>query len=368
MDAIPTDPRFGLNGRNQAFRRERRIMAFALLLALMGIAGLIALIVWQGQSGTRHTGGVASVPLQAEAAPVPPDLASPGFMPLSEDSAKAMNAEIPLSNKPLEAAVPFRMAFDSSAIINRITALDCLTAAIYYEAANEPGQGQRAVAQVVLNRMRHPAYPHSVCGVVYQGSERSTGCQFSFTCDGSLSRTPSSTGWTRARSVASAALSGYVEPSVGTATHYHANYVVPYWASAMDKIAVIGAHIFYRWRGAWGTRRAFQSAYVGETQVGKGVPTDMPGLTGPTIVPEMDASISEPSLEDRPLADQAGIVAEPRGRLSSKPNADLEIDRPQRRLKADEERGVLKEGGLNEPYGDTRGMPAGGPVPTDSVP
>src|SRR5690606_37364832 len=81
-------------------------------------------------------------------------------------------------------------------------ALECLTAAIYYEAASESDDGQRAVAQVILNRVRHPAFPNSVCGVVYQGSERATGCQFSFSCDGAMARKPSTTGWARAQRIA----------------------------------------------------------------------------------------------------------------------------------------------------------------------
>jgi len=74
--------------------------------------------------------------------------------------------------------------------LDQMRALTCLTQAVYYEAASEPDGGQRAVAQVVLNRVAHPAYPKTVCGVVYQGSERSTGCQFTFTCDGALARMP----------------------------------------------------------------------------------------------------------------------------------------------------------------------------------
>jgi hypothetical protein len=138
-----------------------------------------------------------------------------------------------------------------------------LTAAIYYEAASESEDGQRAVAQVVLNRVRHPVYPASVCGVVYQGSERTTGCQFSFTCDGSLRRTPSAYGWRRARQFAAAALSGKVFEGVGYATHYHTNWVVPYWAKTLDKTTAIGAHIFYRWKGHWGTPAAFRERYSG---------------------------------------------------------------------------------------------------------
>jgi hypothetical protein len=116
---------------------------------------------------------------------------------------------------------------------------------------------------VVLNRVRHPAFPSSVCGVVYQGSTRATGCQFTFTCDGSLARAPERSSWNRAREVAKAALAGFVQPSVGNATHYHANYVAPYWAPTLAKSAAIGAHLFYRWSGGWGRPAAFTQSYTG---------------------------------------------------------------------------------------------------------
>jgi hypothetical protein len=114
----------------------------------------------------------------------------------------------------------------------------------------------------VLNRVRHPAYPASVCGVVYQGHERPTGCQFTFTCDGSLLRAPMRAYWDRARLVAQAAMNGYVYAPVGNATHYHTSYVVPYWASSLVKSAVVGAHIFYRWAGSWGRPAAFGQRYA----------------------------------------------------------------------------------------------------------
>lgn len=141
-------------------------------------------------------------------------------------------------------------------------ALDCMTAAVYYEAANEPISGQRAVAQVILNRVRHPAFPDSVCGVVFQGSERATGCQFTFTCDGSLYRKPSAALWSQARTVAAGALGGFVETSVGHATHYHAKYVVPYWAPSLTKLTTIGMHIFYQWKGGWSKPSAFSDRYA----------------------------------------------------------------------------------------------------------
>jgi Cell Wall Hydrolase len=129
-------------------------------------------------------------------------------------------------------------------------AVTCLTEAISYEAGNESGAGQEGVAQVILNRVRHPAFPSTVCGVIYQGSERKTGCQFTFTCDGSLRRSRSITSLARARVVAERVLAGEASALVGGATHYHADYVSPYWAPSLVKVAHIGAHIFYRMPGA----------------------------------------------------------------------------------------------------------------------
>jgi hypothetical protein len=133
---------------------------------------------------------------------------------------------------------------------DRTRAEECLTAAIYYEAANEPTAGQEAVAQVILNRMRHPSYPKSVCGVVYQGSERRTGCQFTFTCDGSLNRRPSTSGWARAGVVARRALSGHVAAEVSAATHYHTRWISPYWSPSLIRLGEVGAHVFYRMPGS----------------------------------------------------------------------------------------------------------------------
>lgn len=190
----------------------------------------------------------------------PPRLVPLIYKPLTKDQAIAENDEIPFSKAPIEKAPPYVLPVEVSIISGRRSSLDCLTSTIYYEAAHEPDVGKRAVAQVVLNRARHPAFPSSVCGVVYQGSDRRTGCQFTFTCDGSLARRPTRKGWEEARTIATSALSGAVEPSVGMATHYHASYVVPYWAPSLDKIVKLGVHIFYRWRGGWGKRRAFDQA------------------------------------------------------------------------------------------------------------
>jgi hypothetical protein len=138
-----------------------------------------------------------------------------------------------------------------------------LAAAVYYEAADQPLQGQEAVAQVVLNRVRHIAYPKSVCGVIYEGATR-PGCQFTFACDGSLGRPPRGQGWRTAVGVAEQALDGFVEPSVGASTHYHTVYVHPVWDDTMRMVRRIGAHQFYRFNGAMGQASALAGAYAGE--------------------------------------------------------------------------------------------------------
>ncbi|MBS0481128.1 MAG: cell wall hydrolase [Proteobacteria bacterium] len=194
---------------------------------------------------------------------VPPPLPEQAFKPLSPQEAEKANLAIVTSDLPIEPARPFNILASPATQIDQHSALDCLTAAVYYEAASETEQGQRGVAQVVLNRLRHPAFPKSVCGVVFQGAERTTGCQFTFTCDGSLRRTPSAPAWARARRIADDALHGRVESSVGMATHYHTVWVLPYWASSLAKITTIGAHIFYRWDGYWGKRQAFVGQYAG---------------------------------------------------------------------------------------------------------
>ena len=139
-------------------------------------------------------------------------------------------------------AEPYAASRDPS-VFDR--SLQCLTEAIYYEARNQSDDGQRAVAQVVLNRVRHPAYPNTVCGVVYQGSERTTGCQFSFTCTGVMGPIGDPVAWDRARRIANAALRGSVYRPVGLAVNYHTTAIHPYWAPSLNVQTTVGAHIFY---------------------------------------------------------------------------------------------------------------------------
>lgn len=185
-----------------------------------------------------------------------PDL---GFDATSPEEAQRLNAAMPGFAGEVSGARPFVLATSS---LERARAVQCLTDAIYYEAALEPRDGQEAVAQVVLNRVRDPNFPNSVCGVVFQGSQ-SGGCQFSFTCDGSMQRAPASWAWKQAEDVANRALNGYVAASVGTSTHYHADYVMPYWSPTLIKLKQIGRHIFYRWRGGAGEAQAFVQRYAG---------------------------------------------------------------------------------------------------------
>ena len=173
-----------------------------------------------------------------------------------------INATIPFSAEanPRASSTVFRAAGPA----DQVRSLNCLAEAIYYEARSESEEGQRAVAQVVLNRVRHPAYPGSVCGVVYQGPLRAGGgCQFTFTCDGSLVRVPFGEDWARARRIAAEALAGYVFAPVGLATNYHTQQVLPDWAFRLAKATVIGNHIFYRMPGVWGGPAAFSQAYRG---------------------------------------------------------------------------------------------------------
>jgi spore germination cell wall hydrolase CwlJ-like protein len=187
-----------------------------------------------------------------------PALPVPAVEPLlldtsKPDEARRLNAAIPFSTADNPAARPFHYAGDQTSLAR---ATDCLAAALIYEAGDDP-VGQRAVGQVVLNRLRHPAYPKTVCGVVFQGQERATGCQFTFTCDGAMTRTPSTAAWERARGLASKMLAGDVYAPVGYSTHYHTDWVVPYWSSSLEKVAAVDTHLFFRWTGWWGTPGAF---------------------------------------------------------------------------------------------------------------
>jgi spore germination cell wall hydrolase CwlJ-like protein len=235
---------------------------------------------------------------------------------LEGDEARRINSLIPATSAPILPAKPFVLTARSTA--ERERAVRCLANAVYYEAALEPDAGQRAVAQVVLNRVRDPNFPKSVCGVVYEGWERTTGCQFSFTCNGALLSGPIPVLYSRARKVAEAALNGSVMTEVGSATHYHADYVAPYWAPTLNKLGQIGQHIFYRWPGSAGEVAAFTGRYRGgELALSEAV------LTGRAPRPNLDPAESSPPAVQLLLASASATPA---------PEATVQL--PGRRRKA----------------------------------
>ena len=252
--AVEMTSSFALLSRRPAVEQVRAAAAIGAVVAASAAAAM-AFVGWGDAPAAEAP---SPGPGMVLAPPAPPPLLLRDVAPAD---ALSINRAIPLSTEPNPAARPFKLRADGA---THERALQCLAEAVYYEAATEPLDGQRAVAQVVLNRVRHPAFVPSVCGVVYHGSTRTTGCQFSFTCDGSLRRTPSVAGWRQARAIAAEALAGAVFRPAGYATHYHADYVVPYWADSLSKNAVIGRHIFYRWPQWWGTPPAFRRRHSGQ--------------------------------------------------------------------------------------------------------
>jgi spore germination cell wall hydrolase CwlJ-like protein len=237
----------------------RRVAAATLLLGATVAA--VAIYTLAGPTAGGKASVTREVPRTAPSSSAILNLPAPNLLrPLSPEEATKENADRPFVNRPDSPASRFVLKTDAE---DRDRALNCLTQAVYYEAAGEGADGGRAVAQVVLNRMHHPGYPASVCGVVYQGADRANGCQFTFTCDGSLLRVPVASLWARSRKIAEDALAGKVFGPIGHATHYHADYVLPYWADSLDKTIQIGRHIFYRLRSSLGDSRSFFQRYAG---------------------------------------------------------------------------------------------------------
>ncbi|PKB24831.1 spore germination cell wall hydrolase CwlJ-like protein [Novosphingobium kunmingense] len=309
-------PRRGLRTVGRRHRGRLRGRRIAVLLAMFAVPALAAPGGWQAfdiGNAQRSATVIDPMPFERSGDSFP----GSAFYYLAPDPALRIGDGIrsdadgaigPVD--PLVGPLARALRVDNSGV-DRTRALQCLTAAIYYEAASEPDQGQRAVAQVVLNRVAHPSFPNTVCGVVYQGSERTTGCQFSFTCDGSLARAPSRFFWQRAMLAAQAALSGYVEPSVGLATHYHTIAVHPAWDRDMNHIRTIGAHMFFRWKSRAGDAANFRFAYLG------GEP-----LAAPHPRNAAADRVADPSLDPLTLARafEAGLKAAP-GETGSQANA-----------------------------------------------
>jgi spore germination cell wall hydrolase CwlJ-like protein len=215
-------------------------------------------MAYVARSGTADTGG-ATVLLPIPAA-IHQGLSDVAMQhPLASNASDLLKLTARVNPALLHAAAlqtvsPFRLADPGDAAHD----LDCLTAAVYYEARGESREGQAAVAQVVLNRVRSPAFPKTVCSVVYQGAAQHS-CQFSFACNGQMAARHESAAWERSRAVAGRALGGYVMGQVGGATHFHVATLGALWNGSMVEVARVGQHIFY---GFGGHRGALASDMV----------------------------------------------------------------------------------------------------------
>jgi spore germination cell wall hydrolase CwlJ-like protein len=231
-----------------------------LALALVAAALVLALYARLGPEAAPPGRAGAKVPPIEQLPARPEALVEQQLAPLTPEEARRRNAAVPFADLHPTPAQPFKFA---GSALDRARATDCLALAAMAEAGSSEA-GQRAVMQVVLNRVRHPAFPRTVCGAVFAGSQRKTGCQFTFTCDGALARTHSDSAWTEARQRAEQALGGRVYTPVGLATHYHTDWVYPYWSPELGKVARVETHLFFRWPGYWGSRQAMTSRYAGD--------------------------------------------------------------------------------------------------------
>jgi len=182
--------------------------------------------------------------------------------------------------------VTSRLRFAAIGALDGARDLDCLTQAVYYEARGESDRGQAAVAQVVLNRLRHPAFPKTICAVVFQGAgARKADCQFSFVCDGSMRQARDDEAWDKAQHIAARALSGVVMADIGAATHFHAVSLGPQWGDGLVRVATVGLHVFYK----FGHAHAPFQAQVFQANLDRG------SQARPTEVKPVLASLLPPS-------------------------------------------------------------------------
>jgi spore germination cell wall hydrolase CwlJ-like protein len=190
---------------------------------------------------------ISPVVSSAATAPVYAIEGKPVLLRLASLRPTLVNLEAP-GSKPLPMTVVRDEVVNRPAYQAYLAEKNCLATAIYFEARGETAKGQKAVAEVVLARTRVPGRPKTICGVVYEGSKRRTGCQFSFTCDGIADRVVNKEAWRQATRIAANVMrtGGKVNAVAGGATFYHADYVSPGWATRMVKVAEIGTHIFYR--------------------------------------------------------------------------------------------------------------------------
>lgn len=274
----------------------------AVVVALVAAISVVLALVLQGTSPKD---------LSSPATPLSALPGLPGEAPVLDvrsaidpDDARTRNAADPFFAGKVQPAPPFRLT-TMGADFDR--ARECLALAAMAEAG-PTDEGQRAVMQVILNRVRHPAFAKTVCGVVFEGAERHTGCQFSFTCDGSLARQYGKASWDAARARATAMLRGQVYAKVGNATHYHTDWVYPYWSPQLVKLTQVETHLFFRWPGFWGTPAAMRAPYRG------GEPA-MAGLLGGEVEAAAPMATFAPLPSDTPAISSGTVAArDPSGR------------------------------------------------------
>jgi len=221
---------------------------------------------------------------------------------VSADVASTINQAGAESGKILQASLagpaarPFQYAAARTA-----TDLDCLTDAVYYEARGEGPAGEAAVAQVVLNRVRHPSFPKTICGVVFQG------CQFSFACNGAMSGHREPAAWRESRRIAQRALAGAVVANIGNATHFHTLGVNPGWGSNLMRVAQVGYHVFYRLGGRAGRPGAF-TAQPQPSESGDAAPAMENAPVLASLAPTPASALTQAVFTSNPAAPQVQLV------------------------------------------------------------
>lgn len=229
---------------NAPFKRWFRIGSAIAALALVAALLPLAAHKTQQQNEVAYWQDLAARHMESEdvlgwTAPFALQVASHRLAADDDTGARLVMRPLTVDLKTFDASHIDRARFST-------VELHCLAEAIYYEARGESFDGQAAVAEVVVNRVNHRVYPDTICGVVYEGSERVTGCQFSFTCDGSMDRAPRGRSWRRSQLVAEHVALGFAPPRTRRATHYHTTAVDPYWNNSLVQTGQIGTHIFYR--------------------------------------------------------------------------------------------------------------------------
>jgi spore germination cell wall hydrolase CwlJ-like protein len=287
------------------------IVAGAMLAAGAAAAGGAALATQSATEARAEARAVADLRQAAVDAYASAAETSPRVIAVASEPATARVGAAPRRALPSLSAAP-----DSER--------RCLAEAIYFEANGESEAGQRAVAAVILNRTADPRYPKTICGVVYQGAQRS-GCQFSFACDG-VAQTPAGPGWNRARRIADQALAGAFRDPTHGATHFHATYVAPGWANRLIETAAIGLHVFYRYPGFG---RSATPAPVRSRDVAA-APVDPLAAPGDAVVIAVDSSPVETAPD---LRTDAPVTA-PLAAVAVEPPAPAAAEQPQAALPA----------------------------------